>query len=164
MRKVLVTYGSVMGSTAEIAEWIAEELRRAGLEVVVGDAGTAPSPNGFQAVVVGSAVYHGRWRPEAVRFLRDHRVALRARTVWLFQSGPCGGQGRRTRPSPRIRWLAQRLGAYGPVVFGGNLDPSRADDRLRRWVTSSSVAADYRDRDEIDSWARGIAARLDPIL
>ena len=164
MRKVLVTYGSVVGSTAEIAEWIAKELRRAGLEVVVGDAGTAPSPNGFRAVVVGSAVYHGRWRPEAVRFLRDHRVALRARTVWLFQSGPCGGQGRRTRPSPRIRWLAQRLGAYGPVVFGGNLDPSRADDRLRRWVTSSSVAADYRDRDEIDNWAWGTAARSASIL
>ena len=76
MRQVLVAYGSVMGSTAEIAEWIAEELRRAGLQVVVCDATTAPSPNGFQAVVVGSAVYHGRWRPEAVRFLRDHRVAL----------------------------------------------------------------------------------------
>ena len=60
--------------------------------------------------------------------------------------------------------LNYRLGAFGPVVFGGNLDPSRADDRFRRWVTSSSVAADYRDRDEIDSWARGIAARLAPIL
>ena len=55
-------------------------------------------------------------------------------------------------------------GAYGPVVFGGNLDPARADDRFRRWVTSSSVAADYRDRDEINGWARGIAARLAPIL
>lgn len=164
MRQVLVAYGSVMGSTAEIAGWIAEELRRAGLQVVVCDAATAPSPKGFQAVVVGSAVYQGRWRPEAVRFLRDHRTALRTRPVWLFQSGPCGGQGRLTRPSPRIRWLARRLGAYGPVVFGGNLDPARADDRFRRWVTSSSVAADYRDREEIDGWARGIAARLAPIL
>jgi menaquinone-dependent protoporphyrinogen oxidase len=164
MRRVLVTYGSVMGSTAEIAEWIAEELRRADLQVVVCDAGSAPSPEGFQAVVVGSAVYHGRWRPEAVRFLREHRAVLSSRKVWLFQSGPCGGQGRLTRPTPRIRWLAHRLGALGPVVFGGNLDPSRADDRFRRWVTSSSVAADYRDRDEIDSWARGIAARLAPIL
>ena len=164
MRQVLVTYGSVMGSTAEIAEWIAEELRHARLQVVVCDVRSAPSLDGFQTVVVGSAVYHGRWRPEALRFLRDHRSDLRTRKVWLFQSGPCGGQGRRTRPTPRLRWLAYRLGAIGPVVFGGNLDPTRADDRLRRWVTSSSVAADYRDPEEIRSWARGIAARLNPIL
>lgn len=161
---MLVTYGSVMGSTAEIADWIADELRLAGLEVVVCDAASSPSPAGFQAVVVGSAVYHGRWRPEVVRFLQRHREALRTRKVWLFQSGPCGGQGRRTRPTPRIRWLAYRLGAFGPVVFGGNLDPARADDTFRRWVTSSSIAADYRDSDEIRSWAKGIAARLAPIL
>jgi hypothetical protein len=49
-------------------------------------------------------------------------------------------------------------------VFGGNLDPARADDRFRRWVISSSVAGDYRDCDEIDGWARGIDARRAAIL
>lgn len=164
MRRVLVTYGSVMGSTAEIATWVAEELRAARLEVQLVNASADPTPEGFDAVVVGSAIYHGRWRRECVRFLRHHRRTLRRQQVWLFQSGPCGGDGRNTRPMPTITWLARRLHARGPVVFGGNLDPARATGRLSRWVTTTSVAADYRDPEEIRSWARAVAARLDPIL
>lgn len=161
---MLVTYGSVMGSTAEIAAWVADELRAARLEVTLVAADTDPSPDPYDAVIVGSAVYHGQWRPECVRFLRRHASVLKTKKVWLFQSGPCGGRGRSTRPMPRIVWLAHRLRARGPVVFGGNLDPARATDRLSSWVTTSSVAADYRDVQEIRSWARGIAARLAPIL
>lgn len=164
MRRVLVTYGSVMGSTAEIAAWVADELRAGQLDVVLADAATAPAPDSFDAVVAGSAVYRGQWRPEVVDYLHRHARSLAARPVWLFQSGPCGGAGRLSKPTPRIRWLARRLHARGPVVFGGNLDPERARDRFSRWVATSTVAADYRDPVEIRSWARGIAARLAPIL
>jgi menaquinone-dependent protoporphyrinogen oxidase len=164
MQRMLVTYGSVMGSTAEIAEWIGDELRRTQLDVTVADVATDPSPEGYRGVVVGSAVYHGQWRPEAVHYLHRHRQTLRRTKLWLFQSGPCGGEGRATRPSPRMRWLAYRLQARGPVVFGGNLDPARATDKFSSWVTSASVAADYRDEVEIRSWARGIAAGVSSIL
>jgi len=42
------------------------------------------------AVVLGSAVYMRRWRPEARRFLRRFRRELAHRPFWVFSSGPVG--------------------------------------------------------------------------
>ena len=47
----------------------------------------ASGPSGFDAVVVGSAVYSMRWMPEATAFILAHRLALSERPVWLFSSG-----------------------------------------------------------------------------
>ena len=44
----------------------------------------------YDAVVLGSAVYIGGWRKEAVKFLKDNEGALAERTVWVFSSGPAG--------------------------------------------------------------------------
>ena len=55
--RVLVTYASRMGSTAGIGEAIAERLRAAGLDVTVVPVSHAPDPEGFDAVVCGSAIY-----------------------------------------------------------------------------------------------------------
>ena len=163
MVTALVAYGSLMGSTAEIAEAVADVLRGAGLTVDLAAAADAPPPQGYDGVVIGSAVYVGRWRPEVRRYLRRHRRALAERPVWLFQSGPCGGEEtRRERPSPRIRRLAAAIGAADPTVFGGNLDPARAVGRMSRWVSQSDLAGDYRDFDAIRAWAGDIALRLDP--
>src|SRR5690242_19356693 len=93
--KVLVTAASRYGATAEIAEALADALRENG----VGAAAVAPadvtSLASYDAVVLGSGVYAGRWLPPA----RDlaHRLAgeLTDRPVWLFSSGPVGG-----RPKP----------------------------------------------------------------
>ena len=62
MSRVLVAYGSRHGSTAEIAEAIAATLREAGLAVDCRKAGEVDSLDGYDAVVLGSAVYMRRWR------------------------------------------------------------------------------------------------------
>lgn len=76
------------GATAEIAEAIAEMLTAAGLAVDVRRARQVRSLAPYRAVVLGSAVYAGRWRGDALRLLR--RRELRDREVWLFSSGPVG--------------------------------------------------------------------------
>ena len=153
MTTVLVAYGSKHGSTAEIAAAIADTLREYGLEVDCTDVGEVSSLDGYDAVVLGSAVYMRRWRREARRFLHQHARELAERPLWVFSSGPVGDPA---KDNPV--WLeprrtiaeAQRLGARSHVVFGGYLD-------------SSSVPAEYRDRrdwDEIRTWAALIAAEL----
>jgi menaquinone-dependent protoporphyrinogen oxidase len=156
--QALVTYASKMGSTAEIAEAIADELRRAGLMTVVHDIGTAPHPEAYDLVVVGSAVYLGRWDRRAVAYLRHHRKVLAGHRISLFQSGPVGEKSARTGPPRRVRRLARRLGCAPPMVFGGNLDHSRAMGPLSRWVSIGIPTGDYRDWDQIRAFARRIAS------
>jgi menaquinone-dependent protoporphyrinogen oxidase len=161
--RVLVAYSSKMGSTAEIAEAIGEELRRSGAEVDVSDARTAAPPLEYDAVVLGSAVYAARWLKPARRYLKQNRNQLAHRPTWLFQSGPVGRSGdqtSRTEASGKVVTIAGEIGIEPPVVFGGNLDPARAKSRIAKWVATSDAAGDYRDWDQIRGWAASIAQQL----
>lgn len=160
MAEVLVAFATKMGSTEEIADVIAEELRGAGVSVDVFPADSAPDPAGYRAVVVGSAIYLRRWRRAALRYLRRHRAALRNRPVWLFQSGPCGGADSARVPFAARR-IAGHIGAATPVTFGGRLDRAHAVGPVARWVASSTeLSGDNRDWESIRAWARDIAATL----
>jgi menaquinone-dependent protoporphyrinogen oxidase len=159
---VLVTYASKHGATGEIAEAIAGELRNEGLNVDCRDAGEVHSLDGYDAVVLGSAVYMKRWRPEARRFLRRQADSLAERPLWIFSSGPFG-------ESPDVAWSeppgvvarAERLGVRGHVVFGGRLPATPSGFMERALVRDTpSEYADLRDWDEIDAWARSIASDL----
>ena len=160
--RILVAYSSKMGSTAEIAEAIGEELRKYGAAVDVSDAGTAGPPFEYDAIVLGSAVYAARWLKPARRYLKQNRKQMAHRPTWLFQSGPCGAgaQTQRTEPTPKIAAIAREIGVDPPVVFGGNLDPARAKGRIAKWVANSDAAGDYRDWDQIRGWAASIGERL----
>ena len=76
---VLVAYGSKRGSTREIAEAIGEELRASGCTAVVRAADSVLDLDGFGAVVLGGALYMGRWHPDARHFVRRHAAELRDR-------------------------------------------------------------------------------------
>jgi menaquinone-dependent protoporphyrinogen oxidase len=150
-----------MGSTAEIAEAIADQLRSHGLEVVATPFASAPDPSEFDAIVLGSAVYTTRWMKSARRYLHRHRETLAARPTWLFESGPTGEVAERRHESPAaVVRLAEEIGSPPIIVFGGNLDPARATTRLARWVANSDMAGDYRDWDAIRAWADQVADAL----
>ena len=125
MTNVLVAYALKRGSTAEIAEAIAEALRQSGLSVDCVVAGKVSSIESYDAVVLGSAVYLKRWRGDAKHFLRKHDEELSQRPLWVFSSGPVGDPKSEADPSwlepPKIIEHVARLGAREHVVFGGCL-------------------------------------------
>jgi menaquinone-dependent protoporphyrinogen oxidase len=90
--RILVSAASRHGSTAETATRIAGSLR-AGLpaDVVVDalPAAEVGDPTSYDAVVLGSAVYLGRWLDDARR-LAERIAAQPPRPVWLFSVGPIG--------------------------------------------------------------------------
>jgi menaquinone-dependent protoporphyrinogen oxidase len=162
--RVLVAYGTKHGATAEIAAAIGDALRVAGFEVDVRRARTVRSPAAYRAVILGSAVYAGRWRRDAMRLLR--RPELKDRDVWLFSSGPVGEEKgdpdeaeRWTRP-PKVSDLGTRIGAHGHVVFGGKIDEEAGFMRRRMARGIPPELRDRRDWDQIEAWGRAIAARL----
>jgi menaquinone-dependent protoporphyrinogen oxidase len=163
MSSVLVVHASSMGGTREIAEAVSDELRLLGHSVTCGPAETAPGPDAFDAVLIGSAIYAGRWRREAVRYLRRHGAELAARSTYLFQSGPVGNTGgdtSRTRPPRTVARLCRTFGLAEPVTFAGRLDPAHAHTRLQRWMATSASAGDYRNWEIIRGWAHRIGVEL----
>jgi len=78
---VLVAYASKHGATRQIAERIGEVLRASGLDAEVRPVRSAGDPAGYDAVVLGSAVYFGAWRREGTAYVRRHRGALSGRPV-----------------------------------------------------------------------------------
>jgi menaquinone-dependent protoporphyrinogen oxidase len=162
MTGVLVAYASRMGATREIAEVIGTRLAAAGLDVTVRDCADRPDADGYQALVVGSAIYVRRWLPAAKALLRTLGPEWRGR-VWLFHSGPCGdGAETEQVAAPRsVRKIATALGTAPVMTFGGRLDRSQAVGPISRWMaTGTELAGDFRDFDRIRAWADDIAYAL----
>jgi menaquinone-dependent protoporphyrinogen oxidase len=162
--RVLVAYGTKHGATGAIAEAIAKTLRAAGLEVDLQPARRVRSIEPYRAVVLGSAVYAGRWRRDASRLLR--RSGLRERDVWLFSSGPVGESKsdpeqfeRMTKP-PRVQRIAADIGAREHVVFGGMVAEDAGFIRKKMARRIPPELRDLRDWDAIETWAMSIAATL----
>ncbi len=162
MTTVLVACAGKMGGTREIGIAIGEELHSAGLTVQVGDTRDVFELDGFAAAVIGSAIYTGRWRPEAVRLLEKVTALRRPVRVFLFQSGPCGPDARTQQvPAPgRVSKLADAAGAAQPVTFGGRLQPATARGFLAKKMAEGPTAGDFRDFDRIRQYARTIATEL----
>jgi menaquinone-dependent protoporphyrinogen oxidase len=168
-KQVLVAYATKYGATAEIAEKIGEVLRQAGLpaDVLPADAALGRGDLGaYGAVVLGSAVYIGRWRKEAVKFLKAHEAVLAEKPVWLFSSGPTGEgdpveltQG--WRFPGKLQTIADRIGPRDIALFHGAVDVDKLNF-LQRWMIKqvNSPVGDYRDWEAITSWATAIAEEL----
>lgn len=88
--KVLITAASKHGSTTEIAWAIRGHLVAEGLQTVVIHPDEITELEGYDAVIVGSAVYAGRWLKPAKELVERLRTQLGDIPVWLFSSGPVG--------------------------------------------------------------------------
>jgi menaquinone-dependent protoporphyrinogen oxidase len=160
MTEVLVAYATKMGGTKEIAEAIAARIRAASHEVTLLDAADVRSVEPYKAVVLGSALYAMRWRPEAVKLLKRNEHVLARKPVWLFHSGPLGTDLSPQKAPRKVRELATRIGADQPMTFGGRLTPQTAAGFLARRMAKGPMAGDYRDWEAIELWAHSIAEHL----
>ena len=159
--KVLVAVGSKHGSTREIADEIALMLDAAGLEARVIPAHEVTDVETWDAVVLGSAVYAGRWVKDARRLAERHAPALRELPVWAFSSGPIGDPPEPHEDPPEFARISELVGAVDHRVFTGKLD--RSELGLAEKAVVSALGApdgDFRDWQDVRDWAEGIAAHL----
>jgi menaquinone-dependent protoporphyrinogen oxidase len=162
--KILVTVASKHGATGEIGEVIAGVLRDAGLDVTTSAPEAVPSLEDYDAVVLGSAVYAGRWIDRARDLAQRHHAELRARPVWLFSSGPIGAPlapVEEAADGPRLR---DELAARGHRTFPGRIN-AESLSWVERTITRMVKApdGDFRDWEAVRSWADEIAAALMPV-
>ncbi|RXZ45875.1 flavodoxin domain-containing protein [Agromyces binzhouensis] len=170
--RVLVAYSSKYGATRGIADRIADRLRDADHEVDIEHCDDVEFPEGFDAFVIGSATYLGKWRKEARRFVRHNHKLLATRPVWLFSSGPLGtervdkdGNDVLAGAAPKeFAEFEELIHPRGTMVFFGALDTEhlKGRDRIVSWMPENDAlpAGDFRDWDAIDAWASKVASEL----
>lgn len=162
--RVLVAYATKSGSTTGIAEAIGEELGKMGFGPDVRSVDAVSDVRGYDAVILGSAVYMGKWRKEALRFGSRFAGELRRRPVWLFESGPTdtsADEGKAVPAKAAVK-LAAEIGARQHVIFGGKFGPEQVGNFTRSMIEKSdkSPYGDFRNFDRIRGWARAVGAEL----
>jgi menaquinone-dependent protoporphyrinogen oxidase len=180
--KILVTYASRHGATEGIAERIAQTIELAGLPVSLRTVEQAEEVDAFDAFVIGSAAYMGRWLKEASRFVRNHRSVLASRPVWLFSSGPLGtemvdSKGRdvveASRPHEFVEFESEIHPRDARIFFGAfdpDAEPIGLAERLGApfmripAIRKELPAGDYRDWPAIEMWAHEIAQELHHLM
>lgn len=163
--RILVAEASRHGSTLALAEALAQALRESlpEAEVDVRAVDDTVDVRPYEAVVLGSAVYMGRWMEEARRFARRHAGELLHRQVWLFSSGPLGEMPEKGSEPHDAADIAQELDARGHEVFLGRLD--RDDLSFAERAVVGVVRApygDFRDWPAVKAWGQRIALELVP--
>ena len=163
----LVTYASKYGATKEIAQKIGEVLHQAGLQVHVFPVDGTLDITPYKAIILGSAVYVGKWQKEAVEFLKANEKLLARRPVWLFSSGPTGEgdpvelvEGQRLPAA--LKLVVDRIQPRDIAVFHGFINPDKINF-IEKWSIKSLVKkpfGDFRNWYAIVTWATSIAETL----
>jgi menaquinone-dependent protoporphyrinogen oxidase len=167
VKRILVAVASQHGATQDIANAIADTLReslaatgeRPSVDVLAcSDVGDV---SGYQAAVIGSAVYMGWWMDAARELVRREQNTLTGMPVWLFSSGPVGDPPRPREDAVDVAEVGQRCHAREHRIFGGRIDSTRLGFGQRAILAALRVPdGDYRDWTEIREWARKIARDL----
>jgi len=153
--RVLVAYATKKGSTREVAETVAEVLRERGSDVDLVPADAVGELGSYDALVLGGAIYMGRWHGDALRLLERYRETLAAMPVFIFGMGP------RTLDENEVAGSRSQLDSalakvpeVEPVlvaIFGGVVDPTKL-----RFPFNRISASDARDWHAIRDWADAI--------
>jgi len=83
MKRILVAYATMAGSTTEVAQAVGEEIAKVGLEVDVLPLTEVMSLEGYDGVVVGAPMIMG-WHREALGFLKKHREEFKRIPLAVF--------------------------------------------------------------------------------
>jgi menaquinone-dependent protoporphyrinogen oxidase len=119
-RRILVVCATKYGSTMQMAEAVAEELREAGCEAEIHGAKEIPGTAGFDAVVVGGPMIFG-WHKDATRFVRARRDGLAGLPVAYFITAASltedGTQAVDAVPIVKDDWLAKPPRKQGKLSY-----------------------------------------------
>jgi len=168
--KILITYASRAGSTAEVAEAIGKSLIDGGAQVEVLPMQNVRDLSAYRAIVAGSAIRSSKWLPEAMQFVRTHRAVLSQKPFATFTV--CITLAMSNSDLYRqavIKWIQPVRAQVKPVsegLFAGMLDfnklPFNWDTIKLRAVVALGIFPkdDRRDWKAIQTWAESIHPML----
>lgn len=161
-QNILLAYGTVAGSTSEVAHAIAEEMEQAGAQVDVQPVESVKTIAGYDAVVVGTAVRMFHILPKTRRFMRKHRTALSQVPVAYFLVCLAMGEPTPENITKATDYAKPMVETKTPVslgLFGGCIDHEKLTDFFGKSM-KSLPEQDHRDWDQIRTWGRETLPKL----
>lgn len=162
--RILVAYATRYGSTADVAEAIGDELRKAGADVDVKPVGEVRDLSPYGAAVIGSPIYMGKWLPEPQVFVERNQQRLRTIPVAFFAVGLTV-----TEKDPEILRKAEASmdsvrTLVSPVevgIFPGRLESSGLSFTDRTIVKMiRAKTGDFRDWGAVRAWAQAVNQKI----
>jgi len=162
---ILVAYATKCGSTREIAEAVAEELRQTGATVDLRPAKEVQDLSPYRAVVLGSAVQKFRILPEATRFAAKYREALSQMPTAYFCVCLTMQEDTPEHRQTAEGYLKPLRDTREPVsmgLFAGKMDyqPMGALMKLFLQRVMHAPEGDYRNWEAIRAWAKELPSLL----
>lgn len=164
-KKVLITYASKYGSTGGVADAIGKELCGKGMAADVVLIKNVRNVSSYQAVVIGSPIYMGKWMSEAIDFVKNNKDSLRQAPVAYFLVCMTLSQPTEKKQAEVLSYMDLVLKAVPEIkpvgigTFAGALDYSNLSWLNKKILKSKGTPeGDFRDWNAIRTWAR------DPVL
>ncbi len=160
-KRVLVTYASKYGSTGGVADAIGKELCAKGLAADVALIRNAGDLGLYQGIVVGSAIYMGKWMPEATDFVKKNREILRRMPVAYFLVCITLAQPTEKNRAKALSYVEPIMKAVPEIrplaigTFAGALDYKNPSWFYKQFLKAKGAPeGDFRDWNSIRSWAQ----------
>jgi menaquinone-dependent protoporphyrinogen oxidase len=174
---VLIAYDTTHGSTAEVAEYIGNDLCDQGFKVDVRLAYNAVNISSYDAVILGSPVYQFAWMEGIKSFIRKNESALSLMPTAYFMLGASMATDTpKNRESVKKLFMDPVLAEFPEVVpltlglFGGAVNNENEYNSLERITVkilgfilrfNKEGAADWRNWDTIDIWTEEFVSELE---
>ncbi len=158
--RILVTFGSSRGGTEGLAQMVGDSLREQGVTVDVLPPRAVKHLDGYDAIVVGGALYAFRWHRDARRFVKRHSSELRGLPTYFFSSGPLDNSAaeRDIPPVKGVQALIDEVGVRSHHTFGGRLTPDARGFIAKKMAVKH--AGDWRDVDQVRAWTAALIESL----
>jgi menaquinone-dependent protoporphyrinogen oxidase len=168
--KILLLYSSFYGHTLKVGEFIRDDAAGRGDSVDVRQG--AADASGYDAIVVGSSIRHGKHHAEVMEFVHAQKALLDSRPSAFFSVSLIARKP--TRQTPATNQYVREFLARSPWqprlvgIFGGVLDYQRYGlfDRyairfimtLTRGPTDLHTNVEFTDWDKVREFAVAVSA------
>ena len=164
MKKVLVAYATKAGTTGEVAEAIGAELCNAGLAAEVLPAKEVQDLSPYDAVVIGSPIYVGKWLGDAAEFVARHQAALQQKPTAYFLACMTLHDDTAENRATVGAYLQPQRDLVTPLAEGqfvGTFVPQQHPLPFRLMMKlMKSPSGDLRDWEAIRAWAQELAQTI----
>ncbi len=161
-KKILLAYSSAAGSTAEIAQEMAKVMREAGADVTVEAVEAIKSLDGYDSVVVGTAVRATQILSKTKSFMRKFKQPLQQKKVAYFVVCMAMSTPDEKTLAQVEAYLKPMMAVKAPVAagkFAGCMNPA-ALTGFWKFAMKNQKYDDKRDWDLIRAWAKETLALL----
>jgi menaquinone-dependent protoporphyrinogen oxidase len=164
----LIVYASAKGSTAEIAQRIDAILKSKGVDTEISSVDQVSDLSKYSSVILGSAVINFQWLESAQSFLRKNAPVLSKVPVWAFSVGcpatlpsrVVKAMGAENEDEQLEEWIKQHVPIREHILFHGRFLKSHFSISNRiMWRVIGGRYGDFRDWEEVEKWAGGIAEK-----